>query len=461
MSNETSTALDKIIANVLETRFSNFDAFTLQNARERIMDTMGCLIGGAADPSNPELVKLIMEEGGKPEATILMYGGKVPAANAALVNCITCRSFDYEPVSPVVENFLAAGHVSGTTVMTAVSLAEATGASGKEMVTAMLLGDDLSARLLNTSGFTLALGWDGNGTANMLGATAIAGRLMKLDEKQLKNAFGLVLNFLSGTAQNIWEGNTAFKLPIGMAAKNAVFACQLAKAGWIGVKDALHGKFGYYDLYTDGMLNKELLTKDLGKKYWGDRTFKPYPCCRGNHGVIDCALEIMCNNNVDSAHIKEVVLLMAPQGINNFCGQPWQIGDFPHGEAIFSYRFTVATALLKKSVRPVHFTQEAIHDPQTNDFIKKIRLAENPEKKPGVKVKVVMNDCKEYTAESKVASGDIAANPISSQQLLDKWWDNVEFAGKHTRKNAERLLSLLQKVDEQDNITEIIKLMVP
>ena len=118
-NNGQSTAMEKIVANVLETRFEDIDKDVLQNAKERIIDTVGCLIGGAGDPSNPELVKLMIDYGGKKESTILMYGGKVPAAHAAMVNSILCRSFDYEPVSPVVENKMAPGHVTGTTVMTA------------------------------------------------------------------------------------------------------------------------------------------------------------------------------------------------------------------------------------------------------------------------------------------------------------------------------------------------------
>jgi len=461
VSHLKSTAMEKIIANTLETRFEAFDKDTLQNAKDRIIDTVGCLIGGASDPSNPELVKLIMDYGGKQEATILMYGGKVPACNAAMVNCINCRSFDYEPVSPVVENQLAAGHVSGTTVMTAVSLCEAVGASGRELITAMLLGDDLAARLLNTSGFTLALGWDGNGTANALGATAVAGRLLRLNEHQMRNAFGLALSQLCGSAQNIWEGNTAFKLPIGLAARNGIFSAQLAAAGWTAPKDALQGKFGYYDQFTDGIRNEELLTKDLGKKYWGDRTFKPYPCCRGNHSLIDCALEIVNNNEINADYIEEVTLLMPPPAQNNFCGQPWEIGDFAHGNAIFSYRFTVATALLKKSVKPEHFTTQAIHDPETNKFINRITFADLPEGGMGFALKVLMKDGREYTAESRIARGDIAGNPISRDDLIAKFWINVEFANKHTKENAEKLLALLENLENLGNINEAIRLLVP
>ena len=452
-----STAMDKIIANVLEARFEDIEKDVLQNAKERIIDTVGCLIGGADDPSNPELVNLIMDYGGKKESTILMYGGKVPAAHAAMVNAILCRSFDYEPVSPIVENKMAPGHVTGTTVMTAVSLSEAVGAGGRELITAMLIGDDLAARLANTSSPCLTLGWDGNGTFNAFAATAIAGRLLKLDEHQLRNAFGLVLNQLSGSAQNIWEGNTAFKLPIGLAARNGIFSAQLALAGWTAPGDALLSDFGFYRLFTDGIRDSELLTKDLGKKFWGERTFKPYPSCRATHGLIDCALEIVQKNNIESKNIREAIATMPSLRINNFCGQPWDIGEFPHGNAIFSYRFTMATALLKKSVRPRHFTTESIHDPETNDFIKRIKFAEGE----GVNLKVIMNDGTEYTAESVIAKGEIPGNPMSQDELSAKFRDNVEFANRHTRGNVERLLSLLEKIEDLSDVNELVRLLVP
>jgi 2-methylcitrate dehydratase PrpD len=454
-------AIDEIIANVLDAKFEDIDGETLQNAKDRIMDTVGCLIGGAADPSNPELVELIKRHGGRPEATILMYGGKVPAANAAMVNCILCRSFDFEPVSPVVEDSLVPGHVSGTTVMTALTLSEATGVSGRELITAMLLGDDLTARLLNTCEFTLALGWDGNGTANAVGATAIAGRLLGLNEKQLRNAFGLVLSQLGGSAQNISESTTAFKLPLGLAARNAIFSAELAAAGWTAPKDALQGKFGYYDLFTSGIHNEELLTKDLGKKFWGDRTFKPYPACRGTHGPIDCALDIVNNHSIDPDDIEKARLYLPPGGLNGVLAKPWETGEFPHADAIFSFRFTVATALLNRSVRPRHFTEQAFRDPKLNALINKIEFADLPAGKTGFLLTVLTKDGREYSAKSEIARGDIPGNPLSRDELLAKFWDNVTFANKHAKADAERLLVLLDDLEAMDNIHEVTRLLVP
>jgi len=275
-----STAIEKLAANVLETRFENFDNATLEATRYRIIDTLGCLIGGSTDSGNPELVELMRDEGGKQEATILVHGGKIPAANATMVNSIMARSFDFEPVSPLVEGVGCPGHTSGTTVPTAITIAEAVNASGREMITALLVGDDIAARILAASGFGFTLGWDGVGTVNTFGVTAIAGKLLGLDKLQMRNSFGIALNLIGTTFQTIWDGTTAFKLPQGLAARNGIFAAQLAKAGWSGPEDALFSRFGYYKMFTEGCQKPEALTRDLGKKFYYDGTIKPYPCCR-------------------------------------------------------------------------------------------------------------------------------------------------------------------------------------
>ncbi len=453
--------MDQILGHILGAHFEDLDEQTVRHAKDRVIDTVGCLAGGAFAAGNEQLVELIKGRGGRPEATILMYGGRVPASEAAMVNCILCRSYDFEPVSPVVEGRSAPGHVSGTTVMTALSLGERVGAGGRELLLAMLLGDDLTARLLSTSEFSLALGWDGNGLANALGATAIAGRLLRLSEKQLRNAFGLVLNQLSGTAQNLWEGTTAFKLPLGLAARNGVFAAELALAGWTAPKDALRGQFGYYHLFATGIRDEELLTKDLGKKFWSDMTFKPYPCCRSTHGLIDCALEILRLYRPDPSSVRRVICRVPRHAGTGFLAQPWTIGEFPQGNALFSFRYTVATALLRGSVKPAHFTEEAIRAADVNEFIKMIEVESSSSSDSPWALTVVTEDGRAYSAEVRVPKGDIPGNPLSREELLAKFRDNLSFAGKHSPSAAERLLALLDNLEMLETGEEIVRLLVP
>jgi 2-methylcitrate dehydratase PrpD len=456
-----ATAIEKLAANVVDTRFENFDAATLESTKYRIIDTLGCLIGGAADTGNPELVDMLRRQGGREEATILVHGGKLPAASAALVNSVMARSFDFEPVSPLVDGVNTPGHISGTTVPTAVSLAEAVDAGGREMICALLAGDDVAARLLAASGFGFTLGWDGTGTVNAFGAAAIAGRLLGLDMLQMRNAFGIVLNQVGSTFQIIWDGTTAFKLPQGLSARAGIFSAGLAKAGWTGTEDALFSQFGYYKMFTEGCQKPEVLTADLGRVYYADGTTKPYPGCRIPHAAIDATLALVRQHGVKAPEVREVVLYLAQGGIDHICGHPFKIGPFPHGNAAFSYQFSIATALLYGAVKPEHFTEKAIRDPKIRDFVGKIKFqADLTVPFESARVKLVMKDGRELTEYVEVARGDPRFNPLSNDEKLAKFWTNVEFSGRFGRERAEKLLAALQDLDRLDSVRKLVPLLV-
>jgi 2-methylcitrate dehydratase PrpD len=457
-----STPIEELSANVLNTRFENFDQKTLEKNKNRIIDVVGCLIGGANASGNQALVELVKEWGGKEEATILIHGGKVPALHAAMVNGIMARSFDFEALSPLVEGKSVPAHISGTTIMTVLTLREIKGIDGKELFAAIMVGDNMASRVLAASNYDFTLGWDCTGTVNVIGATAIAGRLLGLNEKQLRNAFGLALNQLGGSFQSIWDGTTDFKLPQGMSARNGIFAAQLAKAGWTGPDDLLLSKFGYYHLYTAGCVNPDILTKDLGKKYYADATIKPYSCCRGNHGAIECALAIVSKHDISADDIEEVILYASQYGLDNFLGQSFKIGDFPHACACFNYQYAVADALIRKGVRPGHYSEESIRDPHINTLIKKVRLAllENAETPLTNRVTVRMKNGQEFSEFISSLKGDSVKNPMTKEEIIAKFWANVGFSKTVTEKNAEKLLGFLEKLEGLDNVNKIVGLLI-
>jgi 2-methylcitrate dehydratase PrpD len=456
-----STAIERLVDNALTTRFENFDKETLETTKYRIVDTLGCLIGGAADAGNPELIKLIKENDGKKEATILVHGVKAPVAEAALINCIMARSFDFGPVSPLVEGFSCPGHISETTVPAALTLGEVADASGRDMLTALLVGDDIAARLLAASGFGFSLGWDCVGTVNVFGVTAIAGRFLGLNKSQLKNAFGIALNLLGTTFQSFWDGTTAFKLPQGLAARAGIFAAQLAQAGWTGPEDALTGRFGYYKMFTEGCHKPQALTDYLGERYYYDGTIKPYPCCRITHAAIDAVLVLVKKYNIKADDIDSVNLEVAPNGIDHIVGHPFKIGAFPHGNAAFSYEYVVATAFLFGGVRPEHFTEKAIRNPAITDFIKKIKLSATDDVEfEKARMTVRLKDGRNLTESVVNVKGDPLTNPMTRDDIITKFWVNVDFAQKISRKKAEELLDKLLNLEKLDSVRKLIPLMI-
>jgi 2-methylcitrate dehydratase PrpD len=451
----------ELVRNVLDTPFEAFDASVVNSARERIIDVVGCMIGGANAPGNSMLLDLAREWGGREEATVMVHGVKVPAHNAALVNSIMARSYDFEPAGPIVDNKSTPAHISGTTVPVALAAAEATASHGKDLLAALILGDDLASRIIAASNINLDSGFEPTGIANMFGATAIAGRLTKLTEEQMLHAFGIALNQLSGTFQNIFDGVHTFKLPQGLAARGGIFSAALAKKGFTGVKDALFSKYGYFSLYCK-TYEPGVLIKDLGEAFYADMTCKPYPCCRSTHAAIDCTLALVLSNTINPEDVEEVVVNVPLKAHDFAVGQHFKIRNVPQIDASFSLQYTVATALLRKSVRLEHFTEEYITDRKVADIIDKIRLTAKitPEKPLAAAVKIRTKQGVEYEKRVDMPRGNGILTPLTETEKREKFFDNVRFSNTVSLEKAQKALGLLERVENVDNMAELSQLLM-
>lgn len=453
----TTSAIDELSANVLDTQFEDFDQATIDQAKNRVLDSIGCAIGAGNTPDVKVFVDLVKNWGGKEEATILVHGSKGPAQNVAMVNSIMARTLDFEPLSPIVEGKSILGHTSGTTVMTAITLGEVNGIDGKELITALLVGDNFASRVsaaCGGSGEIFARGWGTTGSINLLGATAVAGRLLGLNKLQMRNAFGIALNQVTVTnVQSIWDGATTFKLPQGLSARNGIFAAELAKVGWTGTKDALLSRFGYFHYYGID-LDTEILTRDLGKKYYQDATIKRYPCCAATHLPINCALALVTKHDVNAEDIEEVILGLPRSALEGFCNKPFIIGDYPPCEAIYSYAYTLASALVRKCVKPEHFLEESIRDSQVNALINKIKMKELSEAVGRTQVEVRMKNGQVFSET------DVEHDPMTTDEIIAKFRANVDFSQTVTREKSEKLLSLLENLEVLESVNKMVELSV-
>jgi 2-methylcitrate dehydratase PrpD len=461
VENNQLAVIDSLSGNIVNTRFEDLDKNMVEEAKKRVIDVLGCLIGGANAPGNRALLNLVKDWGGKEESTILVHGGKVPAQNAAMMNTIMDRSFDFEVMSYAYEGNYLASHHAATLIPTAIAMAESRGASGKEMITALLVGEDLAARVQAASaGHPIRLGWDGCGTLSHLGATATACRLMGLDRKQTRHALGIVLNLIASAIQSLWDGATTFKLGQGTAARNGIFAAELSRAGWTGAEDALLSSYGYFFLYAGGCKDPQILTRDLGKKFYAESYFKPYPCGMPNHQAIDAALAIANKYEIDMDKIEEIIIHVPYKSIgSSYYAKPFIVREFPHGDAIFSYPYTVATSLLYGSCNLNNFTENAITDPRVNALTAKTRLVERPEGIMGVQVQVMMQGGQVFS-ESKTANREWVTKPWPKDQILAKFWHQVDFSKTIRRDNAEKLLGQIENLDRVEKLDPLIKLMV-
>ena len=95
--------IEELARHIQESDFRAINAETIEHAKNRIIDVVGCIIGGVNAPGCEMLVDLVKEWGGREEATIAVHGVKAPAHNVAVVNCVMGRSYDFGPVMAYVE----------------------------------------------------------------------------------------------------------------------------------------------------------------------------------------------------------------------------------------------------------------------------------------------------------------------------------------------------------------------
>jgi 2-methylcitrate dehydratase PrpD len=453
--------VEELARNIVKTGFATLDNHTITQAKDRLIDIIGCTIGGANAPGCSELREVVREWGGKEEATVLIHGEKIPAHNAAMVNSIMARSFDYGVFTPYIGEKPIWVHNAESTVPTAITIADWKHLGGKELLTALILGDDITTRITAASIKAISPGWDNPGTSAKFGTTAVASKLLELGEHQIINAWGIVLNQLAGSFQPIQDGTHSFKLAQGLAARDGVIAAELAGKGWGGAKDPLLGRYGYFALYCQ-QHDLERLTADLGKKFWGDSIFKPYPSCRHIHSTIDCALKLVQNYDIKAKEIDKITLAVAPMHFDSPLNQPFNPGDFPQGHVTFSLRYHIANILIRKQIKLEHLTEKMIRDPEIAELAGKIDITGTipPDKIETASLIIKTKDGREFSAYEDFAKGNPVEKPLSKQEIEAKFRDNVAFSKTISKRNAEKILDLLNNLEEVDDISRMVELLV-
>ncbi len=81
------------------------------------------------------------------------------------------------------------------------------------------------------------------------------------------------------------------------------------------------------------------------------------------------------------------------------------------------------------------------------------------DKPEGVELEVRMKDGEIYREYLRMALGD-PSNPLSKEGLIQKFMNQVDFSRKVSRSNAEKIVKLVEKLEEVDNVQKIVELAV-
>lgn len=455
----------QVAENVVSTRSGSLPSKVVEKTKQFILDTLGVAIAGSSAPGCQEVVKQLTEWGGREESTIWVFGAKVPSIHAALANGTLAHARDFDDTHD-----LGGVHAHASVLPAALTVAEAEGGvSGKELITALALGVDLACRL----GLSMRLyrGWHFTGICGAFGATAAVGKILGLDPEKLVHAFGIVYSQASGNLQPVLDGALTKRMQPAFAARSAVLSGYLADRGITGARDVLQGRYGFFNLYdgyeegrspreqirsTDGGLQygPHQLTADLGRRFEVENlSFKPFPSCRGNHGIIGATLQTVIKNDIKPEEVEEVEVTVSPW-VFNLVGRPFQITENFLVDAQFSGVYSVAAAILRRDVFLDSFTEEAIKDPKIQELTGKIKLTVDPQIKHKVPVTVKIK-----TKGGRVYSGSVNTyrgmpeDPLTLEECRDKFRKCTRFS---IRPMAEaRVEAIVEKVGRLEEMKDV------
>jgi 2-methylcitrate dehydratase PrpD len=133
---------EKLSEFLADMSYSDMNGDDVTAAKYRILDWMGCAIGGAANENSAKLIELYARAGGKEESSIVMGNLNVPCANAAFVNGVLGHTLEYDDVQK-----RALTHPGAIAVPVSLAEAEAWGASGKALLLGVVAGYEIMIRL--------------------------------------------------------------------------------------------------------------------------------------------------------------------------------------------------------------------------------------------------------------------------------------------------------------------------
>jgi 2-methylcitrate dehydratase PrpD len=336
-------------------------------------------------------------------------------------------------------------------VMAAVSMAGRP-VSGREFITAVVIGYEVGRRVLEACGGYSAhngAGWHSTATCGVFGAAAASARIFRLNAGQTLSALGIAGSFSGGLWAFIHDGSQSKKLHSGRAAEGGLLAARFAQQGISGPTKLFEDVWGGF-LQTLASANStpEALDADLGAVWKLARcSIKPYASCRGTHSAIDALGLLHDQLNVPVDQVEDIQVSLC-SFLKDMCGGQ-DVGTL--AAAQMSLAYALAARLVHGHCRLQAYDDEARNDPRIVQWMSRIRLEVDPllseEGEPVVTLRTV--DGRQASLCVEVPLG-APGNPLSDGLLAEKFFSLAMRV--MPREQAEGLLEQLWRIEEMESV---------
>lgn len=431
-------------------RFDDLPAHVVARCEDLCLDWLGSALAGSRQHPTAAFERHAAAMGpARGDAEILSSRATTSPYFAAFVNAASSHVVEQDDLhnSSVL-------HPATVVFPAVLALAQARGASGRDLITASVAGYEAGVRVGEFLGRSHYRVFHTTGTAGTLAAAVAAGRLLNVDTDTMIHVLGNAGTQAAGLWAFLRDGADSKQLHTAKAAADGLRSALMAADGLTGAQDIFGGSQGMAaGMSTDADTSK--LAAGLGSRWaLAETSFKFHASCRHTHPAADALLAVMAEHELAANDIEQVVARVH-QGAIDVLGAV----DVPR--TIHQAKFSMGTVLGLIAVHGAagltEFDTRALTDDTVAAFRDRVAMqldadvdAAYPRRWLG-RVDVTTTDGRRLTGAIDEPKGD-PGNTLSRAELEDKFARLVRFAGAADETETRRMIDTIWGLATLDRV---------
>jgi 2-methylcitrate dehydratase PrpD len=409
--------------------YDDLPADIIRSTKLRILDVIGLALAGAETPFGKSVRAAAVAMSSPGPCRVFGTSDSLNVTMAAFANGAFSQALEYDDTHN--ESIV---HMSSPSVAAALAMAGTATISGRDLITAVALGNEVSCRAGSVApGQFHRRGFHPSGLFATFGVAYLAARLLRLDEDGMARAAGISGSFASGLLECWVDGTQTKFLHPGWSAQSGIVSAFLAAAGTTGPAQVFEGRWGLFASHLqDDSVPKDLsrLTAGLGTR-WDSRnsSFKPFPAAHVVHPYIDAILRLRQSRGVNASDVEAIDCPVAAFIIPIVCeplSEKLAPASDSHGRV--SLQYSIAEALVRGALGKSAYSDVSLRDPLILALARRVRFHADPQfPGPGRfkgAVTVTLKDGRTVTEVEEYNRGS-AENPMTDAELRAKFDENA------------------------------------
>ncbi|WP_287153149.1 MmgE/PrpD family protein [Candidatus Solincola tengchongensis] len=442
------------------TTFEDIPPRTVRCAKEQVLSIVAAMLAGSRADFLQPLYRAARSWGDREEATVVGGGFRSSMRTAGMVNAVAAQALEWE-------DYLKSQHSGASTVPAALAVAEGVGASGRDFLTALVIGNEISGR--TGQAYIRSRLFTNSCPNHQIDAAVVAGKLMGLDREAMMDAVGIACFPPFTQCFAGWMSGTKGMIT-GAPVLAGITAASLAAHGMHGFRGIIEHPDGFSNALFE-RYDLEEMVRGLGEE-WRTDTHSPklYPCCGWLDALVDSALDLLEEHSLTWRDIRKVevrcptvtLLLRRPveellELMDRIAAEEW-LTPMP---LFFDATYPLAVAIMDRELTAAQFERGRMKDPELRRFLGRFSYTADPlldwkEMEEGVnagEVTFLLRDGRRVSRFTEAMKGSYL-NPLDVREKLA-----VCTRGILDEARREEIAGAVDRLEEFDDLRDFARLL--